>query len=81
MLTVGKPNSSSNGSAVATTNGYWLVTNTGSATKVNGITGDIISITGIYPKDSSFGSAVATTNGYWIVDDMGNATKVSGIEF
>ena len=66
------------GSAVATTDGYWIVKSGGSTVKAKGVTGIPIAVTGNYPNYSG-GSAVATTDGYWIVKSDGSTVKAQGV--
>ena len=67
------------GSAVATTDGYWLVNPKGSTIKVNDITGTPVAVAGNNPRGGFEGSAVATTEGYWLVKSNGSTLKVNGI--
>ena len=66
------------GSAVATTDGYWLVKRDGSTVKAKGVTGTPIAVTGGSPNHK-YGSAVATTDGYWIVKSDGSTVKAQGV--
>ena len=78
-VTGGSPNDYYDRSAVATTDGYWLVKPDGSTVKAQGVTGIPIAVTGGSPNSSYGGSAVATTDGYWLVKPDGSTVKAQGV--
>lgn len=74
---VGFAPAQSGGSAVWTAEGCWLVDLSGTASRVEGLSGKILGAIGSWPKDT--GLTLWTTDGYWLVSSDGTTRKVSGL--
>ena len=68
------------GSAVWSTEGYYLVAPNGVATKVDGVTGTVLGADGELPLSSGKGSVVWTTNGAWLVNENRVVTPITGYQ-